>query len=526
MSQVAYRGNLSSAFFPFISRFQGRTVIVPGPDNNFNRQLQSSADLDKDIGIPQLYYCHNVMPNGNGFQAVGYEQRIGSYDGLDKGFKQQLLLRDDSYGGGSKVYAALATGGFYVVQNESIGYSPTYHTTYWNGAANVALPVDIADRLITTAHVAGTTYLYVENTVCLRWNFTTARFESVTLTSLAPAVIVGLTDSNGYMIAYSTNSVAWSSLIDPTDFTPSLQTGAGGGSVEGIKGNITCGAPTSNGFILYTAANAVAVLYTGNSQYPFQFSECVGAGGVDTLERVTYDADSGYNYAYTSFGFQILRAKTAESVFADLTDFLAGQYFEDFDDTARTFSYLTLSAPLLKKLAFIANRYLVVSYGVTELTHAIVYDTVQKRFGKLKFTHVDCFQYELLSEDTSDIPRKSIAFITKTGAVYLVNFAIPFTSRNGTALLGKYQYVRPRHMQLQVAGIESPTPGGSFSIYDMVSSDGKNYSSVVAGTVISSANDVASYGFGSIAGLNHSLLCQGAFNLNSIELAFNIHGRM
>lgn len=525
MSQVVYRGNLSSAFFPFISRFQGRTVIVQGQDNNFNRHLQSSADLDKDVGIPQIYYCHNVMPNGNGLQSTGYEQRVSSYDGMDKSIKQQLLLRDDSRG--AKGYFALGSGGLYYILNESFGYSG-FVNQYWDTAtaAFVALPINLHEYNLTTAHVNGITYLYINGLGCFKWDFTNSWLEWVTLTSLVPSEIVGITESNGYLVAYSTNAVAWSSLVDPTDFTPSLATGAGGGNVEGIKGNITCGAPTSNGFILYTEANAVSVLYTGNSQYPFQFSECLGAGGLSSLERVSYDADSGYNYAYTSNGFQVLRAKSAESIFADLTDFLAGQYFEDFDDDTLEFSEITLSAPLQKKITFIANRYLVVSYGVTELTHAIVYDTVQKRFGKLKFTHVDCFQYELLSEDVSDIPRKSIALIKSDGSIYLVNFAIPFTTRNGTVLLGKFQYVRVRKMQLQTAEIEGPTPGGAFKIYDFVSDDGKNYSQKIRGTEISSGDDVACYGFGSPVGLNHSLLMQGAFNLSSNVLSFNVHGRM
>lgn len=523
MALITYRGNLSSAYFPLISRFQGRTVIVPGQDQNFNKQLQSSADLDKDVGIPQMYYGHNIMPNGNGFQSVGYEQRISSFDGTDKGISQELLLRDDAVS--KKGYFSIGPGKFFCVFTETSGYAAEV-TQYWDGAALQNLPADLQSRQITTAHVAGITYLYIQEWGCLVWNFTLNRFELQSLTALTATAIIGLTESNGYLVAYSVNAVAWSSLIDPRDFTPSLATGAGGGNVEGIKGNITCGAPTSNGFILYTEVNAVSVLYTGNSQYPFQFSECLGAGGVSSLERVTYDADSGYNYAYTSNGFQVLKAKSAETIFPDLTDFLAGQYFEDFDDVNLEFTYQTLTAPLQKKLTFIANRYLIISYGVTELTHAIVYDSVQKRFGKLKFTHVDCFQYELLQESTSDIPKKSIAFIRDDGSVYLLNFALPFVARNGTLILGKYQYVRSRHIGLEEVSIEGPTEGGVFNIWDMVSADGKNYSQVIPGIQIQRNADLGVYGFGSPDGMNHTILCKGAFNLTSLELKFKATGRM
>ena len=91
-----------------------------------------------------------------------------------------------------------------------------------------------------------------------------------------------------------------------------------------------------------------------NSRYPFQFNECTGSGGVASLERVTYEADSGFNYVYSSKGFQIIQAKSAQTVFAELTDFLAGQYFEDFDEAAKVFTYQTLSSPMQKKMVLIA----------------------------------------------------------------------------------------------------------------------------------------------------------------------------
>lgn len=520
MSQIVYRGNLSSAFFPFISELQGRTVIVGGQDQNFNRQLQSSADLDKDIGIPQLYYCHNVLPNGNGFQSVGYEVRISgvSVDGQS----QIFTVREDATS--SKGYLMKGPDGWRVVTNENVGWSSP-QTTFWdpNTSSFGLLPVG---SQLTLAHVSGITYIYAEAWGCLRYDFVLQRFEYVPLSGLNTNVIVGITESNGYLIAYSTNSVAWSSTITATDFVPSLQTGAGGGSVEGIKGPITCGSPTSNGFTIFTQVNAVSVLYTGNSRYPFQFSECTGSGGVGSLERVTYEADSGYNYVYTSKGFQVIQSKSAQTVFADVTDYLAGQYFEDFDEASQTFTYQTLTIPLQKKMTLIASRYLVISYGVNSLTHCIVYDTVQKRFGKLKVEHTDCFEYELLTEDVSDIPKKAIAFIQRDGTVLVVNFAISFTNRSGVALLGKYQYVRSRHLYLDSAEIENATPGGALTVNCLTSYDGKNFNLITPGTVLVQSRNTAVYGFGSPGGINHTLLVQGCFNLTTTELAFHIGGRM
>lgn len=520
MSQIDYRANLSSAFFPFISEYQGRTVIVPGQDNNFNRQLQSNADSDKDIGIPQMYYCHNVLPNGNGLQSVGYEQRVGG-PGV-AGMQQIFTIREDA--AGAKGYLVQAGDGLRVVQNESIGYLAVMNTV-WTGSGYSGTFIPQPGQ-ISTAHVSGITYICISKNGLFKYNFALNRLEVVTTTGLDITKVLGVTEYNGYLIAYSVNSVAWSSTITATDFVPSLQTGAGGGNVESIKGPITCASPTSNGFTIFTQVNAVSVLYTGNSRYPFQFSECTGSGGVATLERVTYEADSGFNYVYTSKGFQIIQSKSAQTIFADLTDFLAGQYFEDFNETTGLFEYTTLSLPMPKKLSLIGARYLVVSYGISSLTHCLVYDAVQKRFGKLKVPHVDCFEYELLTEDVSDIPKKAIAFLQADGTLVVVNFALSFTNRNGVVMLGKYQYVRSRHIQVQSVDVENPTVGGSMSCNLLTSFNGKNIDLNTTGTVMTAGRNRTTYGFGSPVGMNHSLFISGCFNLATIQIAFNIHGRL
>jgi hypothetical protein len=169
MAQIAYRGNLSSAYFPLVSRFHGRTVIVPGSDNNFSRQLQSSADLDKDIGIPQVYYCHNVMPTGQGYLSVGYEQRVAAFDGTNKGITQEITMRDDNYVGGSKGYFMASPGGFYYVLNETAGYAGMA-SQYWDGAALQNFP-NLAGIQITRAHVNGKTYIYIAGVGCFYWDF-------------------------------------------------------------------------------------------------------------------------------------------------------------------------------------------------------------------------------------------------------------------------------------------------------------------------------------------------------------------
>jgi hypothetical protein len=57
-------------------------VIVGGPDQNFIRQLYSPEDPDKDIGVPQIYYLHNVLPTSSGFASIGFEVQSAGISGL------------------------------------------------------------------------------------------------------------------------------------------------------------------------------------------------------------------------------------------------------------------------------------------------------------------------------------------------------------------------------------------------------------------------------------------------------------
>jgi hypothetical protein len=176
---------------------------------------------------------------------------------------------------------------------------------------------------------------------------------------------------------------------------------------------------------------------------------------------------------------------------------VAGQDFEDFDETTLTFAQTTLSVPMAKKVVSVADRYLIISYGITSLTHAIVYDMVQKRYGKLKIPHVDCFEYEYLDPALADAPRKSIAFL-KSDAI-----------------------------TLEEVILQNVHPTQSISVYDLQSVSGGTIESVtrVQGYETSMAGEVQrTYKFHK-TGMNHSILLVGGFFLSSFVLAFHIHGR-
>lgn len=511
MAQTKYRGNLSAKWFPFISEWFGRSVIVQANDQNFNRQVTSDQDLDKDRGIPQVYYCHNIMPSAEGLQSVGYlNPVVGSYVGMNN----IITLR--AVDGSTVLFARDSSNNSYVC---AFGSSTWTSITSAPGTSGVPY---------TTATINGQTYIMYANVGL--YTYTAGALVHVGFTGLVENTVLGITSSFGYMIAYTTTSIAWSSTLvdpvvtDPIDFTPSQLTGAGGGAVQAIKGKITLCLSHFLGFIIYTNINAIAAVYSGNVNYPFNFREIVGSGGLAGSNLIDYDPNSGNHYAYTTSGIQLVSVSATQTVMPEATDFLAGKYFEDFNESTLAFTSTILTSPMKKNLTIIADRYMVLSYGVNSLTHALVYDVTMKRYGKLKVNHNDCFEYRVAVPETIDNPRDSIAFMQDSGSIVVVDFNYGSSVGDGVLILGKYQFVRESLLQLQEVNLENIRAGNSFNCYDMTTLDGKTLQTPVAGYLSANSGSYRKYSF-HLTGINHSLLLIGNFFLDSIELAFNIHGK-
>lgn len=525
MSQIVYRANLSAKSFPLLTDFQGRTIIVAGNDNTFNRSLTSPEDTDKDVGVPVAYYMHNVIPAPYGFSSVGYESIIPALIPTSSSFKVAKLLRSD--------VIAITNGPRFYFSPQPSGTHYTYVLggTKWLPISN-SVPYTATAQL-TYATLQGISYIFIPGSGCYKWNSVLNTLVPVTLTGLLVSGISGISTYQGYLIAYDTDTIFWSSVldIDPTtnsiDFVPSLATGAGSISPEGAKGPITVVLPATFGLAIYTTSNIVSAVYSGNSRYPFNFKEVVSSGGCSSGDLVTYDANTGNQYAYTTSGFQVVTATATQTVFPELTDFLAGADFEDFNETTLTLSRTSLTAPMVKKIVSVADRYLIISYGITSLTHAIVYDMTQKRYGKLKVDHVDCFEYEYLDPALADAPRKSIAFLKSDGSATVVNTSITYAASKGVILLGKFQYARSRLIQLDKVEFQAVHTGQAAYCYDYVSISGgttESYTRVPGYDATKDNETQRIFNFKTV-GTNHSILIIGGFFLASLVLTFHILGK-
>ena len=498
MSQVPFRLKLSSASFPLVSELQGRTIVIP--QNDLEKPVPTANGLDFNSTVPEIYYGHNIIPTAQGYQTVAYKTVATPPADTDNFFTRVLIIRDNL---GNKAYLGITSSGRNYILKE--------YLSGWIRLADIA--TSPANTLVTVAHVNGVSYIYYQGVGCYTYDFAMDTLNAQVLTGLTATDILGLVGSSGYLVAFSKTQVVWSSEIIPTDFTPSLITGAGGGSVQDLRGAITVVIPYKFGFVIYSQYNIVVGIYSGNARYPFNLKEVVGSGGMSSPNYADIDPVSGDHYAWTTSGLQLVTAQVTNAVFPDITDFLAGSYFEDFSETTSTFSTQFLSAPMAKDVSSIADRYLVLSYGVSSLTHALLYDTALKRMGKLKINHVDCFDYLLLGTDAIDAPRNSVAFLQADGTIKVASFAMNAPYSSGVLILGKYQLERVHTCTLVSLDLENIRADVNFTCTDLYTLDGKT-TTAVAGTLAESSGMYRQYTWRQ-PGVNHSLLFMGGFNLVS-----------
>jgi len=565
MVDYVYRGNLSASQFPLVASYQGRSVVIPGPDQNYIRGLQAPEGQlinENDKGIPQIAYAHNVMPSPEGFQSVTLTQQVAAGIGPPTDLSILYPVNDMPPAGGPipvPVYIAYSRILGTMMRLEQIAGVWTWSAVTVTGGLTPTLANTIS---ITSAMVNGVTY-FLLNPVstafawadqCRTWLWNTNTFGAAPLVGTATAFgalrIRGNASCFGYHILWNENVIAWSSTTNPLDFTPSLVSGAGFGSIEGARGAVVAVVPHQLGLIIYTTANAVAAIYTGNARYPFQFKEITGVGGMPDYipsgsldgaqEVISNDPNTNSQYAYTSSGLQQLGINAIINVLPDITNFIAGRTFEDFNTTTHLFTRTAITTPMWKKINTVADRYLIISYGVASagiepvFTHALIYDIITKRLGKIKFTHTYAFPLLNTAAVSLALPavstgaRYQIAFMTGAGVVATVNFDTnASTLSDSVIMLGKFQHIRDNLISIEQLELENVVNVTFTDIWMYSPIDGKT--GIFSTSVIPdhytntkvAGGDLGAWYMHKTA-MNHTIVIIGSFYLTSILLTYHI----
>lgn len=513
----------------------------------------SGADADTNIGIPQIIFCENVMPSSYGYQSIAFDTAIQSTGNAD--FDNAFYLRD-----AGEARTLFVPG---VVGTTCKRYTYDQSTNIWSSSSKT-----IPDSAkITVANLKHRTFVHAAfDDEFWEWN---AGWSNVTLTGLTAANIQGLVSANAYLIAYDYDTIYYSSVSDPTDFLPSLITGAGSQKILANKGRIKVCQPIDDGFIIYTTENAIIARFSGNIRFPWVFKEIKNSSGTETQEHTT-SAGNGSNYFhYSTDGMMVLGPIKTEQEFPTLNEFLSARKIEAFNSTTNKIDITFLTNKPNIKITYIASRWLVISYGQTTLTHALIFDTSLKRWGKVRLDHVAAFEFSgnpgtagstvalkwsqlagtwaqqnntwaeygaIISGGSGslNVPYRSLGFLRADGQVKVINFDYANTNDDAIAMLGRIQFMRDRRFTLQEIWAEVIKRIANVNNLEVWSShDGKSIAKKIIPylepikiiNALAQGSDETMHWKSKIEAQSHTLVFKKNFNLNTVIARGTLGGK-
>jgi hypothetical protein len=525
VGQTAYRANLSSATFPMTIAESGRTVIIPGPDQNFDRRVDPEGE-QKDAGIPQALYMENVLPTPNGYQSVGYKTLaalppagyVGPGTPTVRG-ELYLYVESGAVAGIFRRFLVLFRSGASFSDVDAIATSFTSATFAWTQCTGT-IPRSL-NEFLSCAKVIDKTYVFdgtklyeVTNPSADILNFTDVS-ASVTGITLTDVICIWAT-ANYLLVARKDGKILWSSLTTPTDFVSSLVSGAGSIDPNDLKTNVKFVKEAVNGFYIYTESGVVFGQYTGNARYPFKFSAVLNSGAYTSSYQVFGDSRSNTQVAIDNTGnVRFISGNIAQLEAPELSNFLERtKQADEFNLSTFIFSLASVASSL--RLTYVLDKYICIKFTVGTSTYFCVYDTALRRYGKLKVAgnlYTDLKNFYVFGTEEGDAGYQA--------GLDIYNTDFP---ANGAILLGKFQYVRSRVMQMEEIEIEGPqntavVPSPAFSVVLMPSTDGRNFDAPVPLTARSISGGLATYDCHRTA-KNHSILIKGAFSINTLQLRF------
>ena len=533
------RLHVKTANIPTLSTHVGSNITVRGrTDSDYViTDAYTGSAANEEIGLSQIAYGHNVLPANFGFKAVGYESRVPEFkEGSDVTFDNAIVLRDSAE---NHRLLVPAQGRNYLLSRDG----------HW---VQLSRPAQLKSGFVSKAYVPQRTFIHYAYAGTQEYDAGTNSMTDVELSSVDASSFLGITSANGYLIGYDTTTVYWSSPIDPTDFTPSLSTGAGSAKVTAARGAITCVLPITDGFIVYTTRNAVAATYSNNTNFPWNFREISNSNGVSSASHVSFDSSYAGHYAWTTGGLQVVTLREAALINPTVSDFLRGDMLEEwigshkerapglvptgydvgYESQLQAYSpesstaaepnlirQYALPQHMKVKVRVIGARFVVVSYGwPSKFTHAMVYDLGLRRWGKLRFEHTDVFEYVPPDRLTAEF-RHSIGFLRKDGSVYTCNTDEQRECLDSVLLFGPLQL--SRGMMTQLNGIQLGTASGheGSKVKLEVATATKTANPLFVIEPFQSEHSATGSSWKCRAtGARHFLILSGNFNINSLEV--------
>ena len=531
---------LNAAEFPFTYE-QATRATSPNEDAAPRIPRDFFGDkVNTDYGTPQLLYCENVLPFAKGLLSVGYTSKDNAISPVTSACDQCITLRDAN----ENVFAFVpARGANYVYKAATNSWASVDPFTF--------------DRdLITYAYVNGRTFICYEGTKIIEYSAVGNTFTTLALTlpaSYTISDIRGIAGASNYLVLFTEFSILWCAPMNLMEFED-IDQGAGEQTPIDIRGQITCVKPVAGGFIVYTARNAIGATFTNDAGSPFLFREISNCGGVASGESVTSDVSEVGHFIWGTNGLQRVSLNSSIADYPAVTDFLVGKQIERWNATTKRVEISDLATHMKVKLAFLAGRYLTISYGESgsEFEFAFIYDMSLDRWGKLRINHVDAFMYpypsgtgaytydtwpgyysELQGDYATQgtlflqvLPTKQgIAFLRSTGEMILLNADFSQTSADGVVLIGHIQQRHDAQLTLTDVEIDGLHRAETTAVNAIGSYSGQDKDVTAVGRLNTrdSTENYSRYQFRSTA-KNFDVAVEGTFVMSSILATVLRHG--
>jgi len=531
MAQIKFTADIMAAAFPLLTDWAGRSVL--------NSQLPEG---NSPIKTPQILYCQNVFPTAQGYKSVTFRDLIAAAAPSNLTFSKILTVSDSSQ---NKALIGITT--------DSKIYMITSSTYIWTDVTPVGWA---GGDKVSSGNAGGVYYLYLKQFGCYSVNIIGVALTPVTIIGITQSAIYGMVSAMNYIILYDATKIYWNATDGSLNFTPSLVTGAGSSVPYDIEGKIVTAAQLGNGFVIYTDTNIILSSFSNNTQYPWIFRAATNGSGITDSGQVTTSRDLEFHTAITFAGILQVTAQGCSQLVPEVLDFIAAKIYETYNFSTNSIVRTELAKNVITKLATVASRYILVSYGITTLTDVMVFDLVLKRWGKLHLDHAAAFEVEvdvskvtLPYNEPAEIGQsyasaspstynstasnfnlppaigEIFGFLLKDGSIKIAALDFTATAGNSVLWLGKYQATRNALLELHEIDVESiPNNNTAFDIKVLSSINGKDISSVVTPVVIDNAGESRHFGVTSEA-KNHILALLGSFNLTTVEITASLGAR-
>lgn len=312
--------------------------LLPGDPNMVTENISNTQSEDApEETIPAVPLDgHNILPTAYGYRSYFGVSSVHALTALS-GFVSRIFLHQtDSYQ--NTLYALTATG---------VWRSKPDNT--WEQVVTLTDPGTGINKAWTICVIQNIVYMYRQGEPTY-WTISFAGVvETKTPTFLNMAGQMGLFRAGGRLAFFdSANSIAWSSLFDHTNFTPSTKDLIGNTLFKDILGRIVTAVPLEDGFVIYATRSIVYVRQRLEGTIIWEGTALTNSAGIIIPENVVSGADDSLHYAYTEVG--IYEIKTPAFGVAEPMKPILQAFFDYMRE---------LDTPVY--LDFIQNRYLLFS---------------------------------------------------------------------------------------------------------------------------------------------------------------------